>query len=402
MLKLNKNKRYLLACSYGPDSMALLDMLEKEGFNFIVAHVNYGVRKEAKQETLDLNYYCAEHDIQIEILYAKVPKKDANFEAKARQIRYKFFKEVYDENEVDALLVAQHQDDSLETYFLQRQRGGFVEYYGIKEQTRIFKMNVIRPLLDFSKKDLELYCQTNNVPYSIDQSNFSNTFARNVIRHTIVSKMNAWERQTEINKMRELNLMIGEIYKKLAKVDLSSKNVLLSLAEDELQRALVLMARRIQEDASISASLSKEIKKILNSPKPNVSLKINPKLIFIKEYDFITFHNGEENYVFEYKLEKPKVLDNKYFYLDFTIDASNRNVREEDYPLTIRNALKSDVMVINSYQVEVRRLFIDWKMPASLRKRWPVIVNKDNTIIYIPRYRKEFKMTKGLNFYVKK
>ncbi|NLB49566.1 MAG: tRNA lysidine(34) synthetase TilS [Erysipelotrichia bacterium] len=402
MLKLNKNKRYLLACSYGPDSMALLDMLEKEGFNFIVAHVNYGVRKEAKQETLDLNYYCAERDIQIEILYAKVPKKDANFEAKARQIRYKFFKEVYDENEVEALLVAQHQDDSLETYFLQRQRGGFVEHYGIKEQTRIFKMNVIRPLLDFSKKDLELYCQTNNVPYSIDQSNFSNTFARNVIRHTIVSKMNAWERQTEINKMRELNLMIGEIYKKLAKVDLSSKNVLLSLAEDELQRALVLMARRIQEDASISASLSKEIKKILNSPKPNVSLKINPKLIFIKEYDFITFHNGEENYVFEYKLEKPKVLDNKYFYLDFTIDASNRNVREEDYPLTIRNALKSDVMVINSYQVEVRRLFIDWKMPASLRKRWPVIVNKDNTIIYIPRYRKEFKMTKGLNFYVKK
>lgn len=402
MLNLDKNKKYLLACSFGPDSMALFDMLEKEGYNFIVAHVNYGVRKEAKKETIDLNNYCAEHDIQIEILYAKILKNSANFEAKARQIRYKFFREVYDANKIDALLVAHQQDDFLETCFLQRQRGGFVEYYGIKEKTKIFKMNVVRPLLNYPKKELESYCDANHVPYAIDKSNFSDNFARNVIRHTIVSKMNSRERQTELNKIRELNLAIEVIYVKLAKMDIGSRTVLLTLNDDELQRALVMMARNIQEDASISASLCKEIKKILRSAKPNVTLKINEALLFVKEYDFVTFHDGKENYVFEYKLDKPKILDNKYFYLDFTKDASNRNVSEKDYPLTIRNALRNDTFLINNYHVEVRRLFIDWKMPLSLRKRWPVIVNKDNRVIYIPRYRKEFKLTPGLNFYVKK
>ena len=47
MLNLEKNKHYLLACSFGPDSMALFDMLIKEGYRFTVAHVNYHLRAEA-------------------------------------------------------------------------------------------------------------------------------------------------------------------------------------------------------------------------------------------------------------------------------------------------------------------------------------------------------------------
>jgi len=402
MLKLEHGKKYLLACSYGPDSMALLDMLKKEGHDFIVAHVNYGVRKDAKQETLDLNEYCAKNDIEIEILYAKPIKTTSNFEAKAREIRYNFFKKIYNENDIDALLVGHHEDDLLETYFLQRKRGGFVEYFGIKEKIRIFKMNVIRPLLGFTKQDLIAYCHENNVPYAIDKSNLSNDFSRNVIRNTIISKMNPRERKKELAKIKELNSAIEIAQNKISQLDVNTKKVLLSLTDDELQRALVMMARSVQEDAAIGAALTKEIKKILNSKKPNITLTINDKLSFVKEYDFVAFHSGENNFIFEYNISHPKVMDNKYFYLDFTKDSTNRNVKPEDYPLTIRNALKNDAITINSYKVEVRRLFIDWKMPTSLRKRWPVIVNKEGIIIYIPRYRKEFEITDDLNFYVKK
>lgn len=402
MLKLELGKKYLLACSYGPDSMALLDMLKKEGHDFIVAHVNYGVRKEAKQETHDLNEYCAKNDIEIEILLAKPLPINSNFEAKARKVRYEFFKKIYDENDIDALLVGHHEDDVLETYFLQRKRGGFVEYFGIKKQTRIFKMNVVRPLLTFTKEDLVSYCHKNNVPHAIDKSNLSDDFSRNVIRHTIVSKMNPRERQKELAKIKELNAAIEIVQDKISKMDVNTKINLLLLNDDELQRVLVMMARVVQEDASIGAALTKEIKKILNSKKPNVTLTINDKLTFVKEYDFVSFRSGENNHVFEYVISHPKVMDNKYFYLDFTHDSTNRNVKKEDYPLTIRNALKNDTIIVNSYKAEVRRLFIDWKMPMSLRKRWPVILNKEGIIVYIPRYRKEFEITKDLNFYVKK
>lgn len=402
MLKLDHGKKYLLACSYGPDSMALLDMLKKEGHDFIVAHVNYGVRKEAKKETHDLNEYCAKNDIEIEILYAKPLAINSNFEAKAREIRYKFFKKIYDEKGAEALLVGHHQDDVLETYFLQRKRGGFVEYFGIKEKTRIFKMDVIRPLLDFTKEEIVAYCHKNNVPYAVDKSNLSNDFSRNVIRHTIVSKMNPRERKKELEKINELNSVIQITLDKIYETDLNSKKNLLLLNDDELQRALVMMARDVQEDAPISAPLTKEIKKILHSKKPNVVFQINDKLTFVKEYDFVSFRSGENHNIFEYVISQPKVMDNKYFYLDFTKDSTNRNVKAEDYPLTIRNASKDDTITINTYKAEVRRLFIDWKMPMSLRKRWPVIVNKDGIIVYIPRYRREFKITEDLNFYVKK
>ena len=62
---------------------------------------------------------------------------------------------------------------------------------------------------------------------------------------------------------------------------------------------------------------------------------------------------------------------------------------------------KKDVVMINDYSCEVRRLFIDWKVPVPLRKRWPVIIDKKGTVIYVPRYQKDFKKENNCNFYVK-
>ena len=57
--------------------------------------------------------------------------------------------------------------------------------------------------------------------------------------------------------------------------------------------------------------------------------------------------------------------------------------------------------MINGYEVKAKRAFIDWKMPLFVRKQWPVILNKENKIIYVPRYQKGYKRDKKSNFYVK-
>ena len=90
-----------------------------------------------------------------------------------------------------------------------------------------------------------------------------------------------------------------------------------------------------------------------------------------------------------------------YFNLDFNKDTSNRNVSVSDYPLTIRTVKPTDSISINGYYVTANRLMIDWKMPYRVRQYWPVIVNKDNKVIYIPRYRKDFFPNDNLNFFVK-
>ena len=90
-------------------------------------------------------------------------------------------------------------------------------------------------------------------------------------------------------------------------------------------------------------------------------------------------------------MERPYALTTDEFDLDFSGDTSDRNIYPDDYPLTIRTIKKGDKYQINDYNVDVRRLFIDWKVPKHLRAVWPIIANKDDKIIYIPRYRKTFE-----------
>lgn len=401
MLNLDKNKIYLLACSYGPDSMALLHMLKSEGYNFIVGHVNYGIRKEAKEETDALNEYCAHNDIEIEVYYVKDEIKGGNFEAKAREIRYNFFKQIYDERNCDALLVGHQQDDAIETYFLQRKRGGYIETFGIKDDVSIFGMEVLRPLLQYTKEDLSMYCFNNNVPFAIDPSNLSDDFSRNIIRHNIVSKMNPRERKFMMDEIKEKNAHIASIYKKLEKFDIHDKDVLLMLEEEEYYRALHVLIRKLDNKQSLSIKLMDEIKKILLSKKPNVSFKIRDNVIFIKEYDYVSFIRENKDELFSFVLDKPRKFETQYFYLDFTYGHGNKNIKESDYPLTIRSPKEGDTVQVNNYNAELRRLFIDWKMPMSLRKRWPIIVSKEGIILFVPRYRKEFKRELDPTFFVK-
>jgi len=400
MLNLDKSKKYLLACSYGPDSMALFSMLKNEGYNFSVAHVNYGVRKEAEEETINLNSYCAANDIEIEIKYVKIPAKSSNFEAKARDFRYLFFKEIMENKDYEAVLVAHNQDDFLETYYLQKQRKSLVEFYGIKKETFLHGIRVIRPLLKYKKDDLQKYCDNNKVPYAIDSSNLSDDFQRNVIRHKIVSIMNDRERKILLNDISKLNNNLEKEISYLKDNDLTSVDFLSSLKDSQLQRALVMEYRKINIEGSLSSSFVNEFKKVLQSIKPNVILKLDKDVILVKEYSKVYFKKVSDDNLFSYTLDKPDELKTKYFYLNFIKGSNNRNVYEDSYPITIRSPKKDDEMIINGYKVSLRRLFIDWKMPLLLRKKWPVIVNKDNRIIYVPRYREDFIPKDDDNFIV--
>ena len=124
-------------------------------------------------------------------------------------------------------------------------------------------------------------------------------------------------------------------------------------------------------------------------------------LKLVKSYDSFQFIFDKEVPDYSYVLEAPGKLDNEYFFLDFSGDTSNRHITLDDYPLTIRNAKPEDEYLISDYTKQLRRLFIDWKMPVTLRKRWPVIVNKEGKIVYVPRYQKDFVIEKDCNFYVK-
>lgn len=399
-LNLDKNKKYLLGCSYGPDSMALFFLLNKEGFNFDVAIVNYHLRIESDDEVDGLKKYCKKYDKKIYVLDVKdVPHK--NIEEVCRKIRYEFFAELTRKYAYDGVVVAHHQDDLLETYLMQKTRQNCPVFYGMCTKTHIFGVDVYRPLLNYSKTELLEICKSNDIPFMIDKSNQNTVFLRNKIRHGIVSKMSKEEREKMLIKIDEENKDLNSMLSSIDLTQIGKVEYLLSLEQVKFQYAINMLKNKAGSFPDLGKKQAQEIRKILISKKPNVKTNIFSNLYFIKEYDNATFlgESVKNNYL--YVINKPSKLDTPYFCLDFTVDSTNRNVTIDDYPISIRNINVNDQYKIKDYSVSARRLLIDWKMPQSLRKIWPVIVSKDGKVIYIPRYRKDFKVEEGNNFYVK-
>lgn len=400
MLNLNKNQKYLLACSHGPDSMALFYMLKEEGYNFAVAHVNYHLREESNLEQQQLEAYCAKRNVQLFVKDVDEYLGNNNLEEKCRVIRYSFFKDLVNKYDFDAVLIAHNQDDLIETYLMQKRRQNLVQFFGIKENPIIFDVKIIRPLLSYSKQELLMFCDLNKVEYSIDKTNLEDVFLRNKIRHEVVEKMNKEDREKILKEIDEENKKLEAINEKISKINTNKCEEYNRLNDEEFLYALVNKGRELKPNFTMSRNQGLEIRKIFLSDKANISVNVDG-LTLVKSYDSFQFVDQEQEVDFSYKLDEPGVLDTEYFYLDFTGDTSNRNVGKDDYPLTIRNAQPNDVYLIKGYEKQLRRLFIDWKVPVTLRKRWPIIVDKNGTIIYVPRYQKDFKKEDNCNFYVK-
>ena len=398
----NNNSKILLACSYGPDSMALFHMLLKDVGNtgFEVAHVNYHLRKESNDEMKGLKEYCKKKKVKIHLLDLDEKLSSSNLEAKCRKIRYEFFQTIYKEG-FKALYVAHNQDDLIETYLLQKQRRNIVEFYGIKEKSKAFDMNIVRPLLDWKKSDLMNYCKKNKVPFAIDKTNLENTFQRNKIRHEIVEKLSDQERKEYIALIDEKNKELKHTKDRIKRLDLSLISNLMTLNDLEFVIALNMLVKKYSKETSLSKNYCLDIKKALASGKPNLEFKINLSLTLVKSYGTIQIIENDGDNKYSYILKRPGILDTNEFYLDFTRGGENRNVYLNDYPITIRTANPNDTIKIKNYSKTARRLFIDWKMPQLLRKKWPVIVNNKGEVIYIPRYQKNFKVDENTNFYVK-
>lgn len=402
-LSLSHNKTYLLACSYGPDSMFLYNLLIKKHVNFVVCHVNYHKRPESNSEEASLREVCKKDNVLLEVLDTSKMKAEGNFQAWAREVRYKFFKECYQKYNASALLVAHNQDDVIETYCIQKRRQSLVNHFGISAWSVMDGMNVYRPLLNIKKSDLQESNDKNGVPYAIDSSNLEDDYERNRIRHSYVSGLSDEERQKVLKEIDEVNRKIDSIKKEVALLISESNSVEIdkvkSISIDKFSYLLFVLLDRADAHIALSSKQIKEFMDSFDSDKSNIVVPLGDDTFYYQEYGEISIHKKHKPY--SYVLNQPTNLNKDEFYIDFSLGAEDRNIKESDYPLTIRSPKEKDTYKIKDYVTPINRLFIDWKMPMHLRDIWPVIENKDGEIIYIPRYRKDFKDDHKSTFKIK-
>ncbi|MDN5111549.1 tRNA lysidine(34) synthetase TilS [Aliarcobacter butzleri] len=184
-----KESKNLLAFSAGVDSSALFFLLLKQNIPFDIAIVNYNVRVQSKDEVNYAKNLALKYNKQIYIKDIKL-ESTSNFEKTARDIRYKFFEEIIDENSYEVLITAHQLNDKLEWFLMQLTKGaGLVELIGFNEFEQKENYKVYKPLLEITKEELENFLKQENIKYFIDNSNFDEKYKRNYFRHNFSDKL---------------------------------------------------------------------------------------------------------------------------------------------------------------------------------------------------------------------
>ena len=178
--------------SGGADSMALLHVLlelkDEFAMNIIACHVNHGIRGEtADRDEKFVVEACKRLGVDVRILRADVPgtakKMHLGVEECGRRIRYDFFNSVAD----DVIIATAHTlSDRSETLLLNIARGASVK--GLCSIPAV-RGNIVRPLIDCTRAEIEKYCSDNSIEFVTDETNFEDIYSRNRIRLNVIPEL---------------------------------------------------------------------------------------------------------------------------------------------------------------------------------------------------------------------
>ena len=186
-LDCDKNSHLLLAVSGGIDSMVMLHFFQhnKKQFKFSVAHINHNYHSESKKMENLVRAECVNKNNLI-IRNIDANEINSNIESEFRKIRYNELEKIREEVNADFIVTAHHADDQAETVMMKiLNSSGFDGLQGIRKKNH----NVIRPMHNISKDEINNYSSKHCVEFIDDPTNLDITFTRNFLRKNIFNEL---------------------------------------------------------------------------------------------------------------------------------------------------------------------------------------------------------------------
>jgi tRNA(Ile)-lysidine synthase len=310
---------------------------------------------------------------------------EGNFEAAAREWRYEWFVSLVKEYGYRGILVAHHEDDLIETYFMQEEKNLVPSWYGLKEEMMYQGVLVKRPLLSRTKKELLEYCEKRGIRYFIDSTNADESLSRNRIRRQIVEPLSRMERDMI---RREIDMKNAEASERSCRVGTMIHEGRVSLAKyralSEADR-LALLRKVIETDKHFSLSFVKQTDQVLMK-KNDFDLPVNDLHLVQEDGSFFMVKPSEPYaYTFSSLEEIMQFKEKAPFAVEEGKPGVNAvTVSEQDFPLTIRSPLPSDSITLRFGTKKIHRFFIDRHIPLYKRRIWPVVTDRQGRIILVP------------------
>lgn len=403
----------VVGCSAGPDSMALIDSLvkirDKYNLQLVVAHVNHNVRVESFEEAQYVKKYCEDNKLLFETMLIE-KYGDDNFENEARNIRYNFFESLVQKYGANYLMTAHHGDDLIETIMMRIVRGSNLSGYGgFKKIVDMDYYKIVRPLIGYTKSELEEYDKRNEVKYYIDASNSKDEYTRNRYRKYILPFLKDENSNVHL-KFLKFSDSLDEASRFINKErDKALKRVMLAdalvidkfMEEDEyIQKEILyyLLTEFYQDDLILVGD--KHIDLLMNliySKKSNSFINLPNQVVAKKCYNMLELkRDTEEITSYEVEFSQCVMLPNNHSIVKIldTSDNSNNvcrlNSEEVVLPLIVRTRKVGDRMMVKGMDGsrKVKDIFIDKKIKLADRDAWPVVTDSKNRIVWIPGIKK--------------
>ncbi len=183
-----EGKKILLGISGGLDSIVLAYLFKVLNFDVTLAHVNFNLRGEdsGKDESF-VTQWAQENKLPLfktsfDTNSVAIEKK-ISIEMAARDLRYDWFEKLSVDYNFDFIAVAHHLNDNIETALMNLSRGtGITGLTGMKDVNG----KIIRPLLQFSREQIEIFAVEHELDWREDLSNADVVYKRNKIRHELI------------------------------------------------------------------------------------------------------------------------------------------------------------------------------------------------------------------------
>ena len=351
-----------------------------------------------------VEWYCKKNKIIFELLEINEYKVKKFNEEDARRRRYKYFEMLIKKYNAKYLLTAHHGDDLIETILMRIVRGSNLSgYIGIKKINENKEYTILRPFLTTTKENIISYNKNTKIEYAIDKSNESLKHTRNRFRKRMLPFLKEENKNVHLKFLKfseELNSyqQFVEEYikeKKIIDDDQIVINNILNESDFIKRKSIELIIKEIQkkEFFEISDNQVKEILKIINKSNKSIDLKNGFKCI--NEYGLIKILKEESKVIDTQILNKDLSVDNFNFYFlnesssndNWTIRLSTKEIK---FPLYIRRRENNDKLIVKNLNgsKKVNEIFNENKIPKNKRDSYPVIIDSDNNIIWIPGLKK--------------
>ena len=409
---LKKDNTIIVACSGGPDSMCLLDIInsykDKLNLKVVCAHVNHGLRKESIKEAEFVKKYCDKNNITFEYMEIKNYKNNKFSEQEGREKRYGFFKELITKHQAKYLMTAHHGDDLIETILMRIVRGSNIKgYAGIPRISENDDYSIVRPLLNINKEEIIEYLNKNNIKYVVDKSNKNQKYTRNRFRKHMLPFLKKEDNMIHLKFLKysdELekvkNYINLEVKNKIKEIYVENYIVINKLLEenDFLQEKIIEYVIEDIQKREIFDISDKQFNNIMKLIRNKQNKEINLSNGFIARKSYNKFYIEKKEFIKKYKyiLNSNLKIANKFNikYIKVSNEKSNfvirLNSKELTLPLIVRPKEEGDKISVKNLKgtKKVKDIFINSKVDAKKREIYPVVTDSKNKVIWIPGIKK--------------